>query len=233
MHRKIIYHQSQKLEWITPNQIADPHTLVLGSFNPFNENGNNVDYYYGRKNNFFWKVISQFMGYNEEDYFFNNPKRKLDVMHQRFCCLDMINSIEFSCDSIELLESYIADEVLSNFGDQKIWAQTARTNNDLGPIVLRRSYNQTILQLLRESTSIKKVIHTMGKNMFKNGNISPKEKKLKNEGFESFVKEIQQVCEEKKIKFIQDSVSPSAYAVKKQEENLDKLRNFLKDHLNC
>lgn len=232
MPKKIIYHHSQKLEWITPDQIADPHTLVLGSFNPFNKNGNNVDYYYGRENNFFWKVISQFMGYNEEDYFFNNPKRKLDVMHQRFCCLDMINSIEFSCDSIELLESYIADEVLSNFGDQKIWAQKAKTKNELGPIVLRRSYNQTILELLRESKSIKKVIHTMGRNMFKNGSVSPKERNLGNEGFESFVNEILQVCTKREIEFIYDSVSPSAYAIRTQN-NLDDLRIFLKKHLNC
>lgn len=46
MHRKIIYHQSQKLEWITPNQIAGPSDPpCLKSINPFNENGNNADYY--------------------------------------------------------------------------------------------------------------------------------------------------------------------------------------------
>ena len=66
----VINHQAIQNNWTTPEQIVNPQTLILGSFNPFNANGNIVDYYYGRRSNYFWKRIAIIMGYDEE-YFFD------------------------------------------------------------------------------------------------------------------------------------------------------------------
>lgn len=43
-----VTHQSLVQNWATPARIVNPRTLVLGSFNPYFENGQVVDYFYGR-----------------------------------------------------------------------------------------------------------------------------------------------------------------------------------------
>ena len=76
-----------------------PKALVLGSFNPFENLKKGVDYYYGREQNHFWKTIAVIIE-KDEDYFFDKIeglKRKSKVMENRFCCFDVINSIDFSC----------------------------------------------------------------------------------------------------------------------------------------
>jgi len=70
MKRKVS-HQSIEKNWINPNIINQPKTLVLGSFNPFNQNAISVDYYYGRSSNYFWRSLANVIGM-DEDYFFGN-----------------------------------------------------------------------------------------------------------------------------------------------------------------
>ena len=82
-----VTHQSIIQEWLTPAQIENPRTLVLGSFNPYFEDGQVVDYFYGRYSNYFWKTIAQIVGHQNENYFLNNIEGKLDLMNNRFCCI--------------------------------------------------------------------------------------------------------------------------------------------------
>jgi hypothetical protein len=65
---KTIKHKYIELKWLTPNDIGKPKTLVLGSFNPFQETQTSVDYFYGRTTNHFWKTIARLIQ-KDEDYF--------------------------------------------------------------------------------------------------------------------------------------------------------------------
>ena len=65
-----VRHQSLESNWLSPEQIENPRTLVLGSFNPSNGDNHTDDYYYGRKSNHFWRTIANIIG-QQEDYFFD------------------------------------------------------------------------------------------------------------------------------------------------------------------
>jgi len=119
-----VKHQSIEASWIGPNSINNPKTLVLGSFNPYNTHSSSVDYYYGRKSNHFWKSIAIIINENE-DFFFQsgtNLKRKKEIMNNRFCCLDVINSITISSPNKQIVNTYLNNEIHKGFKDQKIWS---------------------------------------------------------------------------------------------------------------
>lgn len=227
----VINHQAIQNNWTTPEQIVNPQTLILGSFNPFNANGNIVDYYYGRRSNYFWKRIAIIMGYDEE-YFFDaifGNQRKLDVMQNRFCFLDVINRIDVIGNSIQAVQDYINDHIFTNFSDSKIFVNKTNSHQ----VQLVREYNSSIITTLRNTTTIKKVIHTIGNTRIVTPlNVSPKERNLGNNGFSGFMATIQQICNDKEIVFINQSYSPSAYAVRNGVTNIADLDNWFQQHLN-
>ena len=207
-----INHQALEKEWLKPFQINEPRTLVIGSFNPFDKATNAIDYYYGRKSNYFWRTIATTIG-KDEEYFFDDVEaleRKIEVMKNKFCCLDVINSINFSSTDSKTIDKYIREDIFSNFTDQKIWLTSKRN----GSIHLKRSYNTLIIDTLKESQSIKKVIHTMGDDRIKHNKSYPREINLKEEGFDYFVSNTKEICKQRKIEFIDKSLSPSAYAIR-------------------
>jgi len=64
----IIKHAAIEDKWLNEKVtklLYNSKTLVLGSFNPNNQ-GNNTDFYYGRCSNFFWKIIAEIEGRNEQ-----------------------------------------------------------------------------------------------------------------------------------------------------------------------
>ena len=72
MKVKKINHISLHNEWYDNEIYSKAETLVLGSFNPYNnDETKNADYYYGRSSNHFWKSVSRNNKLNE-DYFCNN-----------------------------------------------------------------------------------------------------------------------------------------------------------------
>jgi hypothetical protein len=86
----IINHKANHLNWNQMNeQVNNPKTLVLGSFNPYRE-GDNLDYYYGRSANYFWNIVEMEANANNGSID-NNPELKLGIMDNRFVCLDVIN----------------------------------------------------------------------------------------------------------------------------------------------
>jgi G:T/U-mismatch repair DNA glycosylase len=227
---KIIKHQSIELNWIHPNELLNPKTLVLGSFNPFENIENKTDYYYGREQNYFWKTIAVAIK-EEENYFFDKAKgyqRKIEIMEKRFCCFDVIDSIDFYCQDEKLLLEYLNNEIFSKFLDQKIW--TSKTKYKQAPITLTRKYNDSIIDFLKQSESITKVIHTMGNNRLSESSTNPKERK-KEFGFEKFMAKIKAVCDKKNIAIEYFSLSPSGYAIKTGKTHKDALQNWLIENL--
>lgn len=228
----LVHHQSIKLNWITPTQIHNPKTLVLGSFNPFNPNETNqVDYYYGRSSNYFWQRIGIIIE-NDPQFFFHQEfglNRKRAIMKDRFACLDVIDSINFFSSNGELLNQYIDKNVLNGFLDQAIWGQKILK----GKISLSRNYNLRILETLLNVNTIEKVIHTMGNNRISKKYVArPCEHALKNRGFNGFVSTISQICQQRNIHFETISFSPSGYAVRNGRTNLEELDEWLINNLN-
>lgn len=225
-------HQSIKLNWVTPEQIQIPKTLVLGSFNPYNPTGNNiVDYYYGRESNHFWRRIALISGFGEF-YFFDKKegfRRKSTIMANRFCCQDVISSINFTSEDSIRLGSFINDNVFTGFLDQAIWG----SNINKKSISLVRQYNDTILNTLRNTESINTVIHTMGNNRITNFlHCKPKEKGSGTKGFHGYLTAIYQVCKERNIEFVFNSLSPSNYAISNGATDINSLDEWLIKYLN-
>ncbi len=230
-----VKHQSIELNWKTPAEVENPKTLVLGSFNPFNGLDNSLDYYYGRSENYFWRIIAEIIG--ENDMYFFDPaekaeklNRKLEIMRNRFCCLDVINSIKFYAESHEILNEFVHKKVYSGFLDQTIWT-TNMNFNKKGKIKLSRSYNSSIIEVLKHSPTIKKVIHTMGNNRIGANYYKPKEKKLEATGFGFFMETVVAICNKRKIDFVTASLSPSGYAVNNKRTSKEELKVFLTEHL--
>lgn len=223
-----ITHRALVQNWIKPEEIVNPRTLVLGSFNPYNPNErNDLDYFYGRRTNFFWKTIAGRLNY-PEGYFFDPVQgldRKCQVMTNRFCCMDVINSIEFSCENKNALQNYLDNEIFQKFSDNKIWAHSA--GEGLNKILIKRNYNRSIIDFLRNSNSITKVINTMGKTRISNFNlIKP------SIGFKQFMQEIIILCNEKNIEFDFLSLSPSQTAVNRGLTPINQLQIWLTENLN-
>lgn len=230
---KKVIHQSIELNWLKPTEIDNPKTLVLGSFNPYNPSRNSdLDYFYGRSVNHFWKSIARSTNKNE-NYFFDTQyglQNKKDVMKERFCCVDVINKITFTAQREEILNEYLCKKVFAKFLDQTIW--TTKTKYENNSIELKREYNTSILDFLQQTTSIKRVIHTMGTNRIRDRkNIKPKEARLNNSGFRSFVTKIIDLCIEKQIDFVFESLSPSNYAVQNGRTKEHDLDCWLKKNL--
>jgi hypothetical protein len=229
---KMVKHQSVELAWINNGEIINPKTLVLGSFNPFENKTKSVDYYYGRYKNHFWRSIAIILD-KDEEYFFDNQKgfeRKNEIMQNRFICFDVIDSINFKSVNQSLLDDYLKNEIFSNYSDQKIWTSiTKYKNNDSIQII--RNYNQSIIDFLNSNNSIKKVIHTMGVNRISEESTNPKEAKLLDSGFNGFIKKVRKICKQKNIDFILESYSPSDYAVKNGKTKKDDLILWLKNYL--
>ena len=226
----IISHQALQLKWIQPTDIPNPKTLVLGSFNPFNPDGDTVDYYYGRSSNFFWKRIAVILGH-EETFFLHREQgftRKLDAMSNRFCCLDIVNHIKVDGQNDEVVNKYIKNRIFSNFADSELF----KSKFNGGNVNLRRVYNETVLETLKNTKSINKVIHTMGPRRITDrirGN--PKELNRGTDGLFGFMSQVFDTCDKRDIALVFDSFSPSAYAVKNKSTQIPDLDNWLIEHL--
>ena len=65
-------------------------------------------------------------------------------MNNRFCCLDVINSITIASPNKQIVNTYLNNEIHKGFKDQKIWSgYTNYKKKDR--IVFKREYNRNIL----------------------------------------------------------------------------------------
>ncbi|MEY2922911.1 MAG: hypothetical protein RL108_1537 [Bacteroidota bacterium] len=231
MERITVQHQSVVLNW-NKIKVENPKTLVLGSFNPFESKLNSVDYYYGRSKNHFWKSIATIIG-KDENWFFCSREglnRKIASMKNSFICFDVIENIEISSNNLNDINSYIESNIYNNFLDSKIWT-TKTTSPNGNQVLLERKYNQYVIDYLKKSGSISKVIHTMGVNRLSVNKTSPKEKNLNKNGFGGYIDQISSICREKNIEFIFDSLSPSDYAIKSGKVTRNDLEVFLNHNI--
>ncbi len=189
-----------------------------------------MDYFYGRSSNYFWKTIAQIIGHENEDFFLNNFQRKSQIMNNHFCCLDVIDCIEFTSEDELLLNEYIDTKIRKNFLDQSIFITKSKFGNR-GNVLLKRTYNRSIIDLLENSRSIGKVFHTMGNSRIDNQLTNPREKRLGIQGFEGYINRIKAICSNREIQFINQSFSPSAYAVRNGMTNIPEFADFLREHL--
>ena len=89
-----INHASIHLNW-NQDEIFDNATkLIIGSFNPFNPNGDNADYYYGRCTNYLWRSIAEIKGENPNIYFNNFDLKRRAMLQHNFCFVDIVSKLE-------------------------------------------------------------------------------------------------------------------------------------------
>lgn len=126
-----------------------PHTLIVGTFNP-NLDENKADWFYGRKNNYFWDVLPRL--YNEKSL-----RHSTSTEWKEFCrthkiaITDLIMGIGITDNDnnqiIKKLGNYKDDEIVKNFNRNKI-----------------KITNINIVQLLQQHKSIKEVYFTRSLN---------------------------------------------------------------------
>ena len=208
--KKTVYHQSEKNKnWPSLSSLLNLNdddskiTLIIGSFNPYNNSGSNPDYYYGRNSNYFWKIISKIKENNDDDYYTNSEistedrlNRKKEALKNKFICLDLIKSIDVIGEENDV-DDFIKNNVFKNYFDSKIFTTVHREKK----VKVIRDYDTQRIVNTINSEKIKSVIHTLG-GRIKSGKTSPIE--LSKE-----IEIIQNVCNQNDIEFIFSSESPS------------------------
>lgn len=185
-------------------------TLILGSFNPNNPNPNeNTDFYYGRNTNHFWKSIIRNLNL-PENHFTNNRQNKIDCMDKyKFYFFDIINSINLTCNDENILNQYVNQHIYNNYADNELFRVFPfNFNNQL--ISKTLEFNYQIIDFL-ERNKITKVIHTLGNSRIGN-NLIARPINI-NLGFNPFVTQIVNTCNDNEIEFVATSFSPSQIAV--------------------
>lgn len=229
-----IKHNSDEQNWNEVPEIMEiienAKTLVLGSFNPYNPNGNNTDFYYGRCSNYFWKVIAEMEG-EDENHYCDNLDRKIESMRKySFCFLDLIESLEVSSEKLDLkiVEDFVQNKIYKGYSDIVLFTSKTKYKNQ--KIIIKRNYNPQVLEVLNNS-KINVVIHTLGNNRITKEFITkPSEKAHGDDGFQGFIKLIRNSL--KSDSLIAHSFSPSAYAVRRLGENYyAELKTWMKSYL--
>ncbi len=228
----IIKHAAIEDNWLNEKVtklLYNSKTLVLGSFNPNNQ-GNNTDFYYGRCSNYFWKVIADIEG-KKEQYYCNSIQNKIEAMEKHsFCFLDLIDSIEISSKSSDsnIIKDFVQNKIYTGYSDSVLF--TSNTSYRKNKVSVKRTYNKSVIDVLKNGT-VKKVVHTLGNSTIsKEFNTKPIEKAMGNEGFQGYWNSL--LNSKKSIDFIEESYSPSAYAVRRLgEKNYSKMKSWFETHL--
>lgn len=224
-----IRHLALENGWNSNEILQNANKLILGSFNPFMNNGENADYYYGRRTNYFWRIMAEIEDLNPE-YYLNNLDLKLECMNRfGFCFLDLISSINITCQGNDeaIIERFVRRKIYKEFSDQVLF--TTSTKFESKKLNVSRVYNQDVLDLIQQG-NIRKVIHTLGNNTIDLGfGTKPKEKNLGVDGFQGFVN---QIVNQNNAVVISESYSPSGRAVKGGGSNyLNELKQWLRVHI--
>ena len=229
-----IKHVALECNWNNESIFKNAKTLVLGSFNPFNPKNENADYYYGRKANYFWKILAQLMG-KPDHYFFQNQKRKNEAMlNFEFCFQDIIDEISIeikeetgkSDDDIKHVRDFIDNNIFKDYSDQILFLSNSKKFN----VKITRVYNNKVIELLK-SLDFHTTMHTMGNDRItKQLRVKPIEKKLLKLGFDGYMKEVVTLSKQ----FVTTSYSPSQIAVnqaKNTKEYKSDLRYWIGKHI--
>jgi hypothetical protein len=114
--------------------------LLVGTFNPIG--GEQVNYYYGRKTNMTWKLVSSIFG---EEINPNNSNFIGLLKKHKIGCIDLISSV--TCDEVKI------PQIIGNgYSDSKIINKK-----------VQREYNTSIINQLSKSNPNLKIFTTWGK----------------------------------------------------------------------
>ncbi len=91
-----IKHHFHNRDFYSPNW--EIKFLFIGTFNPLG--GETVKYYYGRKRNRFWKLLSEVF---RTDLDPNNESFLKDIQYHKIGCIDLIKSVSFDKKYRELI----------------------------------------------------------------------------------------------------------------------------------
>jgi len=207
----IINHNATINNWNQTELMQNADLIIMGSFNPFNPNGENADFYYGRTTNYFWRAIAEIKNLNP-NIFNNNIDNKLDIMRElRFCFLDIINTLEITSlnNEEEVLQSFVREKIYKEFSDDVLFRRRTKFQNT--QILIQRHYNEDIFQILEQGRN-RKIIHTMGNNRISQRfDTKPCEPQFGQNGFHGFINLIHN---HPFVNFNPLSYSPSGRAVR-------------------
>jgi len=217
----VINHNSIHWPNIVPEKVK---TLVLGSFNPHNPNGNNPDYYYGRNTNYFWKAIGDIFFNTQQHYFFPDGNLNMQLVSQtmnerKFCFLDIIETVEITGENPIAENQFANQRIYTGFSDGVLF-----TANHGGVITLQRTYNVGIIDFVN-NVKPDKVIHTLGNNRI-NQNFIGQPAELNGE----FLESVLAACNNVGTEIIATSISPSQTNINRNNQYLP-LRNWLEENL--
>jgi hypothetical protein len=200
----IIDHASVKWEDYIPKKV---NTLVLGSFNP-NNPGNNANYYYGRKRNYFWKSLGGCLQ-NNDHHFFIQGQLNNDLVFQcmeenGFYFFDLIHELNLNGINQEHEINFRNTKIYSGFNDSVLFTNNTNFQNNL--VNIQRSYNQNIIDFIYKYKP-KTLIHTLG-NATINANFESQIGDLNN-----FLTIISNACDNSNTEIVELSISPSQYNI--------------------
>jgi len=138
-----IRHQFETKDWFIPDWKLK--VLILGTFNP--QCGDTVDYFYGRKKNQLWSLVSQCLGKelhpNQGGDFFTM------LREEGIGCMDLVRSIR--------VPDEIKDEICGKgYSDQMLFRETNQ----------RTHMTDEILEVIEKNPDVR-VLPTWGKGSFK------------------------------------------------------------------
>ena len=200
-----INHQLLSKEYFIPNW--ECNTLFLGTFNP--AGGEEVNYFYGRNSNNFWKAISKLFNKQEDGHFHNLMvsnfcKFKQFMIDNKFGCVDIIRSVVVNIDCEENITG-------KGYSDQNLFNMTH----------VARNYNfEEIENYIINKETVTTIINTVGQRF---DNMQPKELKIQLTKFKNF-------CKVNNINYIENCPSVSGWI--SGEDNLNKIIEFYRENTN-
>ena len=199
-----INHQLLSKDYFIPNWKCN--TLFLGTFNP--AGGEQVNYFYGRNTNNFWKAISRLFNM-PEDHFHKLMVKNFGEFIQfmkdnEFGCVDIIRSVVVNKDC--------EDNIIGKgYSDQNLFNMTH----------VARNYNfEEIENYIINKETVTTIINTVGQRF---DNMQPKELKIQLTKFKNF-------CKVNNINYIENCPSVSGWI--SGEDNLNKIIEFYRENTN-
>lgn len=142
----IIQHQFLNQDWFIPNW--ECHTLIIGSFNP--ECGEQVDFFYGRTRNKFWRSVAMLLNLQPNHFFQGNAEERLAI---KIRCLQ---SLGWGCvdfiRKIDVQEHFVPSVCGQGYTDSNLF--------NVGNVI--RTYNTEQILMRLKKSEVKHVIIALG-----------------------------------------------------------------------
>ncbi|MDB4655759.1 hypothetical protein OAE48_02825 [Flavobacteriales bacterium] len=217
MIRKRIKHIGQIKNWEVINEnVTKPITLVLGSFNPYDENLASIpEFYYCRipnrgRGNQFWPSIARNLQLSEDLRVDEQSRLEIMAKH-KFIFLDLIDELVVESENEKDIEKFINDKIIKGFSDSVVWAKQT------SGVAVSRSYNHRIVKLIEETESITRIVNTLGTGR---GNLNFNQNEA---DWQTFKADLCEVCRKtNSTNLILDSRSPSPQGVGDDQIGFDR-----------